>query len=95
LNNGEQKDTGRTSNGYDAAGTMDAITRDCVKWVFTGQKTAEQAQEWQQRLQSAQAAGQSGENTPCPLLMFVITQVSEGSSMALTATKRQSRGSVT
>ena len=36
----------RTSNSDYAAGTMNVITRDCVKWVFAGQKTAEGAQEW-------------------------------------------------
>ena len=37
-------------------------------------------------LQLAQAAGQSGETPPCRLSMFVIAQVSEGGSIALTAT---------
>ena len=45
-----------------------------------------QAQDWQQRLQSVQAAGQSGEIPLCPISMFIITQVSEGGSIALTAT---------
>ena len=53
---------------------------------FHSQKAKEQAQNWQKRLQSAQATGQSGEVSPCPLSMFSITQTSEGGSIALTAT---------
>ena len=95
--NSDQEDAGRTSNSDYATGTMGAITRECAKWVFAGQKTVERAKEWQQRLQSEQAAGQNGEIPPCLISMFVITQVSEGSSIALTATvqQRQSPGSVT
>ena len=84
--NGDQKDTGRTSKCDYASGTIDAIIRDGVQWVFTGQKAKEQAQEWQKRLQLAQATGQSGEVSPCPLSIFSITQTSEGGSIALTAT---------
>ena len=84
--NSDQKDTGRTSKCDYASGTRGVITRDSVKWVFTGQSAEEQAQEWQERLQSAQATDQSGEVFPCPLSMFSITQTSEGGSIALTAT---------
>jgi len=43
--NSDQKDTGRTSKYDYASGTRGAITRDSVKWVFTGQSAEEQAQE--------------------------------------------------
>ena len=65
--NSDQKDTGRTSKCDYSSGTRGAITRDSVRWVFTGQSVEEQTQEWQERLQSAQATDQNGEAFSCPL----------------------------
>ena len=56
--NSDQKDTGRTSKCDDASGTRGAITRDSVKWVFTGQSAEEQAQEWQKRQRDRETARQ-------------------------------------
>jgi len=58
--NSDQKDTGQTSKCDLASGTRSVMTRDSVKLVFTGQSTEEKAQEWKERLQSAQATDQSG-----------------------------------
>ena len=91
--NSDQKDTGRTSKCDYSSGTRGAITRDSVRWVFTGQSVEEQAQEWQERLQSAQATDQNVKPSLAPSRNFPLHKQVKG---ALSRSRqRQSPGSMT
>jgi len=64
------------------------MMHDCVKWVFTGQQTLKQAQEWQTVLELAQSKRQDDHDaTSCPFLKFITTEASQGGVIAISTTK--------
>jgi len=69
-----------------AAGSLGAVTTQCIKWVLSGRSAAEQMQKWQQALQADQITD-AGLKRVSPLSAFQVTETNEVGMMVITTTR--------